>query len=1483
MIKNLILAVFFTLTVTEILAQRIFWAERNNDRIMVGNLTPTGITGQTPFITGLNGPIDLSIDQGGGRLFYGDNTGEDILAADLSDGSFIETVITTGGMVYFEDFYYSENADAIYGSMNSEVNGVYMIPANNADGGNETSLPLGGLDNDHFLGIAVDDGNEIVNIIDESQAGILATNFSGTGGGWIVNMSDQMEEMTIDRRTSKIYFTAYAPSTFAYRIYACNSDGSGLTLIASFGTDQITGLQVYSQFNKIYFAQNNQLKSVNLDGTGLTTLLSLGAVGIEDIAIETDYIQPSLTARTPADNATGVATGSNLTMTFDENVKISTTTGGPATDQQIRIFRTTGNVLDQTIARGAGTILIANNVVTITGVTLALNSTDYYILVGNKVFSDMSGNDYPGIASTTLWNFTTQPGVTITAPSGMGCAGSSSSLNNIVITELGASNFAVGSSVTLTLGFSGAGYSFEAGTGSVSFTAARNITSASINVTTTAVTVTYTVTGTTLIDAMTLSGLKFTTTDGANPGVNIVRSGGTGTIGGLVTSTVVGTVSSAPDAPVATVTFPSGTTFCQGAAMGIALANATGTSIKWYDENHVEIAAIAGVNNVTGTQLGIDSSVPATYTRYVTQTPATCESIPIGITITIDPQPTTSAAGGDIAVCATSTPLAANTPVIGSGMWTIFSGAGGSFADPSNPATTFTGTPGLTYVLRWSITNGTCATSSDDVTVKFDQTPTTSVAGANQAICATSASLSGNAPTIGTGLWSVFSGAGGTIAAPSSPTSAFTGVAGTTYVLRWTISNGSCTPSSSNVTIQMDAPPTVSNAGPNQVLCGTSAALAANAPTVGTGSWSIVSGAGGTIANPSILSSGFTGVAGTTYVLRWTISNGTCTPSSSTVTISFDSPPTTAVAGPAQNICATSTTLAANVPTIGTGSWSVVSGAGGTIADPTSPTSTFSGVVGTSYILRWTVANGVCTSSTSDVNIQFFAPPTTSIAGGAQSLCATSAVLAGNTPVVGTGLWSIISGAGGTIATPTSPTSTFTGVAGTSYTLRWSISNGTCAPSTSDVAISFIANPTAANAGSDQLSACVSTALGGNTPMIGTGNWSIVTGANGAVTTPSSPSSAFTGAGGASYVLRWTVTNIGCPPSTDDVTVQFVIPPTISDAGTDQTTCASSLNLAGNTPSSGTGLWTIVSGSGGAIANPSTPTSSFTGTTGVTYVLRWTISLAGCSSSQDDVSVTFNAFPSGTGSVVGLGSLCPQVSGVYTVSGIINATDYHWNVPEGLEVFSQSGATATIKALDDAGLKTITVEGENGCGTGGSATLNVTVLDLPDATLDLTSDAFIDDPIVFNYSSSASIQNQSWAFGDGGTSTEPSPQYTYTAAGEYTIGLEVEDDNGCKNSVSEILIVHPDAELTSFSIKNVVTANGDEKNKYLFIERIERFPESEVVVLDRLGVEVFRKKNYTNDWDLRKGEDFLPAGNYVCVVKHNGKVYSRSVTVIKGK
>ena len=106
--------------------------------------------------------------------------------------------------------------------------------------------------------------------------------------------------------------------------------------------------------------------------------------------------------------------------------------------------------------------------------------------------------------------------------------------------------------------------------------------------------------------------------------------------------------------------------------------------------------------------------------------------------------------------------------MIGTGIWTIVSGSG-TFADASSPTTSVSDLAVGVNTFAWSISNGTCTPSADEISVTVEESPTISAAGDDQTICATTATLAGNTPTIGTGTWTVISGSG-TFADASSPT-----------------------------------------------------------------------------------------------------------------------------------------------------------------------------------------------------------------------------------------------------------------------------------------------------------------------------------------------------------------------------------------------------------------------------------------------------------------------------------------------------------------------------------------------------------------------------------------------------------------------------------------------------------------------------------------------------------------------------------------
>ncbi|MFC2118089.1 FISUMP domain-containing protein [Bacteroidota bacterium] len=171
--------------------------------------------------------------------------------------------------------------------------------------------------------------------------------------------------------------------------------------------------------------------------------------------------------------------------------------------------------------------------------------------------------------------------------------------------------------------------------------------------------------------------------------------------------------------------------------------------------------------------------------------------------------------------------------------------------------------------------------------------------------------------------------------------------------------------------------------------------------------------------------------------------------------------------------------------------------------------------------------------------------------------------------------------------------------------------------------------PTYANAGTDQSfhDGTTTATLSANTPVDqhGTGAWSIISGTGGNFTDSNNPNTTFSGNGCETYVLRWQITTT-CSSSVDNMNIEFGQTPTTADAGTyqifnDGTTTAT---IAANTPEAqhGTGVWSIISGTGGNFTDSNNPNTTFSGQLNERYILRWTIT-TNCSSSIDEVIIIF--------------------------------------------------------------------------------------------------------------------------------------------------------------------------------------------------------------------------------------------------------------------
>lgn len=112
-----------------------------------------------------------------------------------------------------------------------------------------------------------------------------------------------------------------------------------------------------------------------------------------------------------------------------------------------------------------------------------------------------------------------------------------------------------------------------------------------------------------------------------------------------------------------------------------------------------------------------------------------------------------------------------------------------------------------------------------------------------------------------------------------------TTVSSTNISLYGSNTNGCGNGTTSYLLVNFDKVPTISNAGPNQQICNNLTALAANTPSVGTAAWTYCSSGLGSLSSTVTPNTNLQVVNNQTVTAVWTISNGVCPASTSSVVV----------------------------------------------------------------------------------------------------------------------------------------------------------------------------------------------------------------------------------------------------------------------------------------------------------------------------------------------------------------------------------------------------------------------------------------------------------------------------------------------------------------------------------------------------------------------------------------------------------------------
>lgn len=225
--------------------------------------------------------------------------------------------------------------------------------------------------------------------------------------------------------------------------------------------------------------------------------------------------------------------------------------------------------------------------------------------------------------------------------------------------------------------------------------------------------------------------------------------------------------------------------------------------------------------------------------------------------------------------------------------------------------------------------------------------------------------------------------------------------------------------------------------------------------------------------------------------------------------------------------------------------------------------------------------------------------------------------------------------------------------------------------------------------------------------------------------------------------------------------------------------------------------------------------------------------------------------------------LCPGDILILSTTPIANAV-YNWSGPGGF-LSNEQNPEIPVTGPENSGdykliIKTGDCESE-------PASLNIpSIFKTPLAAFetDPVLQAKYGAPVLVNFINLSQDANAFlWNFGDGNTSTEKSPQHTYTTPGSYDIVLTASNQNDCTNMVTQgKIVVLKDA---SISIPGVFSPNGDGINDQ-FQVGIVNLKSYFITIVNRWGAKVFQNSNILSNWDGKFKNEDLPVGVYYYVI-----------------
>ncbi|MCJ8166078.1 ice-binding family protein [Pontibacter sp. E15-1] len=245
--------------------------------------------------------------------------------------------------------------------------------------------------------------------------------------------------------------------------------------------------------------------------------------------------------------------------------------------------------------------------------------------------------------------------------------------------------------------------------------------------------------------------------------------------------------------------------------------------------------------------------------------------------------------------------------------------------------------------------------------------------------------------------------------------------------------------------------------------------------------------------------------------------------------------------------------------------------------------------------------------------------------------------------------------------------------------------------------------------------------------------------------------------------------------------------------------------------------------------------------------------------------------PTQTNQIVGEAALClGNQSITYTLATITPGVTYNWTVTGGLTLVSGNGSgIITVKTTSGNG-GTVSVVATNGCGTAPRISKEVSITTPLPAPTAIRDNSTVCDGLTYSIDAVQGATGYTWTVPEGFSIT----------AGQGTTSIKVKIDragasgqvtvaalNGACGSPAASATIDASLADGELGFPKAFSPNGDGINDVWEITNLGKYTNNEVTIFNRWGSEVYKTKNYQNDWrgnNLEQGTYFYKVRVTVC-------------------